>query len=633
MTDRAGTTPPESFPSRVPGGAGTTPPESFPSRVPGGAGTTPPDAFPSRVAGGAGTTPPDAPFARGGKNALVGRTWHISRLIKPIALTVLFATLVALVLALQLWIPLLPRPVLRTMTEALLRTVLVVYGIVLLASFVGVPLFGLLTARSRRRGGRRLIILRGFLVCLSCLVSLMSLELGSAAWHAWMHRFPSMPAQFAAASPGEYRIVVLGGSSALGEPYRPWLSVGQIVAWRLGQAVTNRRFTCEILAWLGDSLELQHRKLADLKERPDMVIIYSGHNEFAARYEEEREASTGEEAGVWLLDGAFRASLGSPFCRLVYEVISKNRLDSPPLLARRHQLFDPPQCSPSERAEILEDFRSRLEAIVSYCEQIGALSVLIVPPANESGYEPSRSTLPPSVSPVERDRLARAFHLARDLETSGRAAGERAYESMIAQHPGFAEAHFRLGRLLEQQGRRSDAGRHYLAALENDGLPIRCPEPLRDAIENVARRHPRSIFVNGRAELAAASPTGLLGDHVIQDTHHPTLRGYVALASAVLRELSQRQTFSEAPISGLPLEPGECARHFGMDGGKWATVCERASEHYRRVAGYRYDPAERMEKSRRYAEAARQLRAGAELGAIGLSGVGVEDTPVADRDP
>jgi hypothetical protein len=40
----------------------------------------------------------------------------------------------------------------------------------------------------------------------------------------------------------------------------------------------GRRFECEILAWLGDSLEDQHRKLAALKQRPSMVIIYSGHN-------------------------------------------------------------------------------------------------------------------------------------------------------------------------------------------------------------------------------------------------------------------------------------------------------------------------------------------------------------------
>ncbi len=62
----------------------------------------------------------------------------------------------------------------------------------------------------------------------------------------------------------------------------------------------SRRFECEILAWLGDSLEMQHRKLATLKRRPDAVIIYSGHNEFAARFEEERDPWLDEEPRTWL---------------------------------------------------------------------------------------------------------------------------------------------------------------------------------------------------------------------------------------------------------------------------------------------------------------------------------------------
>ena len=154
-----------------------------------------------------------------------------------------------------------------------------------------------LASRSRRNGKIRPALLRGFAICLVSLVSLIGLEFSSAAWRGWMHRFPALPATFEPSSPDDYRIVVLGGSSALGEPYRPWLSVGQIVAWQLQESVPGRRFECEILAWLGDSLEKQHHKLAGLKRRPDAVIIYSGHNEFAARFEEERDPWIDEEPG------------------------------------------------------------------------------------------------------------------------------------------------------------------------------------------------------------------------------------------------------------------------------------------------------------------------------------------------
>ena len=161
---------------------------------------------------------------------------------------------------------------------------------------------------------------------------------------------------------------MLGGSSALGEPYRPWISPGQIVAWRLEQAFPERRFECEIMAWLGDSLEMQHRKLAAINRRPGMVIIYSGHNEFAARFEEERDGWLDPEPGQALVKPIYRASLLSPFCRLAYEIISKNRLDEPPPLSGRHQLIDPPQCSPAEAEAIRLDFERRLELLTAYCE-------------------------------------------------------------------------------------------------------------------------------------------------------------------------------------------------------------------------------------------------------------------------
>jgi hypothetical protein len=509
----------------------------------------------------------------------------------------------------------LPREWRRTLIESALRGVLLGYWTLALVAMVGTPLAIGLAVRSRRSNGGRTGRgrLRTIAFCLACLVSLVVLELGSSIWRGWMHRLPALPTSFEPTPPDEYRILVMGGSSALGEPYRPWLSVGQIVAWQLQQAVPDRRFECEILAWLGESLEHQHRKLAGIRRRPDAVIVYSGHNEFVARFEnsrEERDPGVDEEPRGWLLRQAYRASLSSPSCRLAYEIISKNRLDEPPLMAGRHQLIDPPLCSPSEAADILADFRRRLEAIVAYCDRIGALPILIIPPANESGFEPSRSNLPASASPEDRQWLLDTFRTARSAEVLESDRAMAGYAAILDRFPAFAEAHFRLARLLERDGHPADAGPHYLAALDQDGLPIRCPEPFRAAYREVARRHPSAILIDGRRELAAINPDGLIGDVVIQDAHHPTLLGYTALAGAVLRELGHRHTFASAKPIALPLDADSCARQFGMDGPKWATVCERTSVHYQRVAGYRYDSAERLDKSRQYGSAARRLNEG-----------------------
>jgi tetratricopeptide (TPR) repeat protein len=321
----------------------------------------------------------------------------------------------------------------------------------------------------------------------------------------------------------------------------------------------------------------------------------------------------------------YRASLNSPFCRLAYETISKNRLDVGPSMHGRHQLIDSPQCSPAEAAGIGRDFEARLEAITAYCEQIGAVPVLIIPPANEADFEPSRSTLPACVSQAERTLLEREFRTAREGKASDPLAAADLYRKILDRHPRFAEASFRLARLEEAAGNREAASAHYLDALENDGLPVRCPARLRAAYGRVAARHARCVLVDGRAELAAESPRRLLDDHVIQDTHHPTFRGQVALARAVLRELDRKNVVGLSSGASSPFDAADCARHFEMDAEKWATMCDRTSEHYRRVAGYRYDPAERLEKSRRYAEAARRIRRGVEPERAGIPGLETEE--------
>ena len=524
------------------------------------------------------------------------------------------------------WFRELPRATQRDLVEGLLRALICGYS-ALVAAALGVPVLAWRLKRRWRSRSPRLE--RAFLASLACLVALAGLEIGSTAWRAWMHRLPTLP-RFSVDSTEVYRIVVLGGSSALGEPYRPWVSVGQIVADRIQAALPGRVVECEILAWLGEDLEQQHQRLARITHRPDMVIVYSGHNEFAARFEEERVAWLDLGSGSRVFRVLNRALLVSPFCRLVHEIVSKNRLDLPPL-AGRHRLIDPPQASESETAEILADFRRRLEAITAYCETIQAIPVLIIPPANETDYEPSRSTLPASVGLDERRRLVLDFERARALESDQPQQAEELYTAIVARHGEFAEAHFRLGRLLETSGRSSQAAPHFLAALDHDGLPIRCPAPFRAAYQEVASRHPRAILVDGRAALSSVSSTGLIGDEVIQDTHHPTLRGMVALARAVLHALKGRGLV--APNLDDHLSVPVIAARFGLTSDRWTTVCERTAVHYRRVAGYRHDGAERMAKAARYTEAVTALRQGATPEELRLPGVGVSENELNPSAP
>jgi hypothetical protein len=519
-------------------------------------------------------------------------------------------------------IPLVPRSLGRQLTEWFLRGLLVGYALGLASSALGVLGLGIYVLRGRAWGVRRPIAARLWLLCASSLIGLVGVELAAASWLAWLHRLPVLPTRLATPPPGEASIVVIGESSARGYPFHPWLSVGQIVAWQLEKALPARRFTADVRARVGADLEQMHQDLAKLTRRPDVLIVYCGHNEFLTRYDSARDAALQEAPLDPILDRLYRLSLGSPLCRLIYETVNKNRLGGPPPLLHEHHLIDPPCVTPSEYAAIVADFHRRLEAIVTYCEQVGTVAVLVIPPGNEAGFEPNRSVLSDMVSKAERADVTRAFEAARAAEGSDPGRALAGYQAILGRHPEFAEAQFRAGRVLERAGEYGAANQHYILAREYDGYPVRCPSPFQEVYRAVARRH-GCILVDGLAVLRTICPQGMLDDHALQDGHHPNLAGQVALAQAVLEALRSRGALGWRDGLAPTIDPATTALHFGMDSDKWVVVCARTAAHYRGFIPARYDPSERRAKQCFYEEAGRKIAQGVPPEAIGVPGLGV----------
>src|SRR5262249_22048862 len=159
---------------------------------------------------------------------------------------------------------------------------------------------------------------------------------------------------------------------------------------------------------------------------------------------------------------------------------------------------------------------------------------------NDRDFEPSRSVLPETATAREREAVTRAMQDARAAEndpTPTRA--NDLYQALLARYPGFAEAHYRLARLLEQRGDWPAAHRHYALPRDAAGFPLRFTTPFQNAYRDVAAHHD-CVLIDGPAVLRTLSPHGLLGDDLFHDAHHPALRGHIALAEAVLAALRTR---------------------------------------------------------------------------------------------
>ena len=151
-----------------------------------------------------------------------------------------------------------------------------------------------------------------------------------------------------------------------------------------------------------------------------------------------------------------------------------------------------PVCTPDAANAVIVDFHRRLEAIVTDCEQIGCLPILIIPPGNDAS-DPNQSHAGPSTDAVARQALFRRLIEIRAIETQDPVHAIIDYQALIAQQPTHAHSHHRLARLLESAGSFAEANRHYVLARDHDGLPLRCITPLEKAYQSVSRRHARTL--------------------------------------------------------------------------------------------------------------------------------------------
>jgi tetratricopeptide (TPR) repeat protein len=544
-------------------------------------------------------------------------TWV--RWTRIVALAIATGGLVLAAMTLPGWLVVItPRPVVRGAVITVLWTLLAIYSIAVPAILLGLLRASFMVAKARRRRDRAALArgLRLLLLSSICLVGLIVIETGSAIKTRWSRRLPAQPTRFPAGGSAKARsddglyLVVIGESSARGEPYHPWLSVGQIVAWQLEQVFPGRKVRVDVRAQGGLCLEQAVLLLANLERRPDAIMVFSGHNEFILRLGPTRNVRHYVEEGpLSQLALIERARAQSSAAELILATLDAYYGEKTPTLDSTRAFVDHPGQTPKEYRFLRDDFAVRLDAFTEYCTRIRSLPILIMPASNNGSFEPSRSVLDGSTPAEVRSTFVREFLSARAAEGVAEAS-IAAYRRLAKQHPEFAETHYRLGRLLEAAGKWDEAKGHFVLARDLDGLIMRCPSELQEAYRNVARRH-GALLVDSPVVLARVAPHGILDDYLFQDAQHLNLRGIVALANDILEQLKQRRAFGwpesiPAPRTGV----NECARHFDLDARKWAAICRRSASFFIRTATVRFDPSERVRVGREYEEAALDLEAG-----------------------
>ena len=329
------------------------------------------------------------------------------------------------------------------------------------------------------------------------------------------------------------RIVFVGASTVQGYPQPSRLSAASFLQAMLEDAYPEHPvevFGLGIVAIASFAVgEVLKDALSILK--PDIAVVYTGHNEFMGVY--------GIKSHPWFNRfhyNTFQFRLPR-LARWVVESVRGAALSNQNLLeilASRSQFsVDDP------RRELARDYLlSNLDQMQRYCQEVGVPFVLCTLVSNDTGFAPA-GTRTPDLAPQALGEWQRALDaIAVKVTTGGGMYGRehgrvlRELESLLTQAPKNAWVWYLRARVLQSMGRDQEAFVAFLRARDLDTMPWRAPTGHNRAIRSLATQT-GGFLADVEVAFRTEAPAAGIGWELMDDHVHPSVRGQALLARTV----------------------------------------------------------------------------------------------------
>ncbi len=366
------------------------------------------------------------------------------------------------------------------------------------------------------------------------------------------------PASFDPAKPvNNFRIFALGGSTTQGEPYSTetafpeWLGLNlQASLPNSAEGESSNQIQYEVINCGGLSYA-SYRVLAILREvlnySPDLIVIYTGHNEYLERrtYAGYHEHSLTHRGLGWLSGSHIvqmaRSLAGQTSDRDSNEVQPTQLpsevealLDYQGGLADYHR--DDPWYQP-----VPAHFRWNLEQMVDACQSAHIPLLLVRPVSNLLDCPPIKFEPAPQFSQQQLQDFEQTWQAALSAGPNDEAALRRALEL----DPRHAGANYVLGQKQYAAGDFQSARARLTLAKDLDVCPLRATTAIADAVSEVARSR-QVPLVDAEEMFSQRSPHGIVGANWLVDHIHPSLEGHQLLGES-LAKLCVEQGLVPAP--------------------------------------------------------------------------------------
>lgn len=322
-------------------------------------------------------------------------------------------------------------------------------------------------------------------------------------------------------APNAFRVFVVGESSAAGYPYLPMGSFSRYIRKRLELNYPDLKIEVINTALSAtNSFTIRDFIPEILEQKPDLILMYAGHNEYYGALgvgsQESVVSSTGLVNFLLYMNKFKTTQLIRDILKLFVEVVADDNSDpvSGTLMSRMAAEKEIEFNSEKFNAG-LEQFKANMTDIIEMVKDKNVPIIISTLASNLKDQSPFIS--------IESKKSPSADKIFNDAKAE-----------FAAQNFNRADSLFRYAKDL-------------------DGLRFRAPEKINTIIKNIAGIYSIPV-IDTDSLFASMSQSGIVGDNLMTDHLHPTLDGNQAIGNLFYEMMRKKYILPKNSKEIIPIE-------------------------------------------------------------------------------
>ncbi len=366
---------------------------------------------------------------------------------------------------------------------------------------------------------------------------------------------------------GSLRIFSFGGSTTYGHPFDGRTSFSRWLQDLLVASCPDKQV--ETLN-LGGISYASYRIVSLVKEalqyKPDLMIVYTGHNEFLERRSYANLFSQGpmvirirSNLANLRIYKLLEASLAlAPKGKNSSKSVNSDPGNSSTTVSYGKTVLNSEATAILDKSagldlyfrdeefskRVVEHFAYNMRKIISLCKNDGVPLILVEPPSNLKDFSPFKSEHYSRLTQSQQTDIDSSLEAVESLIQRGDydIAHTRITE-IESMDPLYARSYFLKGQALCGQKRYDEARSCFIKAKDLDVCPLRATEPIIQAIREVAREKDVRLisfcdFVDSYS-ITTGNQSGIPGNESFLDHVHPSIELHQALAQLLLTQIHE----------------------------------------------------------------------------------------------